>query len=95
MNYERLIGVPWIVFVCLNGTNLAAYKTAVDAFPYQAYSQLLAFGFFLVFVRRRSWAGLFVKENLICLLLLTLPLVFMFMSEKSYERGIWTSHHKF
>jgi O-Antigen ligase len=83
---NRLFAFAWLVIIGSNGAEHYSQE-----FPYQG-AVILAGAAYLVFVFRRELLGLvFFKDYLLVLSMFVLPLLLMLLSDRSFERGAYTS----
>jgi hypothetical protein len=83
---NRLFAFAWLVIIGSNGAEHYSQE-----FPYQG-AVILAGAAYLVFVFRRELLGLvFFKDYLLVLSMFVLPLLLMLLSDRSFERYIYTS----
>lgn len=83
---NRLFAFAWLVAIGSNGAEHYSQE-----FPYQG-AVILAGAAYSVFVFRRQLLGLvFFKDYLLVLSMFVLPLLLMLLSDRSFDRGAYTS----
>jgi O-antigen ligase len=83
---NRLLACVWVAII---GTNVAAYYSEVS--PYES-AVILAGAAYFLFVFRAELARLIVfADFLLALAILVIPILLMLLSDRSFERGTYTS----
>jgi len=83
---NKLFAFAWLVII---GTNVAGYYS--EGTPYQG-ALILAGAAYFMFVFRRDLSRLvFFNDYLLVLAILVVPALLMFLSDRSFERGAYTS----
>jgi O-antigen ligase len=83
---NRALAFTWLVII---GTNVADYYS--DTAPYQGYVVLAGAAYFLFTYRRDLVRLLFFADYLLVLGILIVPVLLMLLSDRSFERGAFTS----
>lgn len=83
---NRLFTFAWSVII---GTNVAGFYS--QATPFQGAAILGGAGYFLYVFRRDLLRLVFFKDYLLALGLLVVPALLMLLSDRSFERGAYTS----
>src|SRR5262245_1343147 len=85
--FNKLFAFAWLFIIGSNG----AQSYSQDA-AYQAAVILAGAAYFGFVFRRELLRLLFFKEYLLVLLLLVVPILLMLYSDRSFDRGAYTSH---
>jgi hypothetical protein len=83
---NKLLAFVWLVII---GTNVAGYYS--EAAPYQGAVILAGAGYFLFVFRGQLLRLIFFNEYLLVLAILVVPILLMLISDRSFERGAYTS----
>jgi hypothetical protein len=83
---NRLFAFVWLVII---GTNVAGYYS--EATPYQGAVILAGAAYFLFVFRRQFLRLIFFNDYLLALAILVVPILLMLLSDRSFERGAYTS----
>lgn len=82
----RFLAFTWLVVI---GTNVAGYYS--EETPYQGAVILAGAVYFLFVFRRDLLSLIFFSDYLLVLAILVVPVLLMFLSDRSFERGAYTS----
>jgi O-antigen ligase len=83
---NRLFAFAWLVAIATNGVNY--YSQGV---PYQGAVILAGAAYFLIVFRRELLRLIFYKDYLLVLSMIALPFLLMLLSDRSFDRGEYTS----
>lgn len=83
---NKIISLVWLVTI---GTNAAHYYS--DKAAYQGITVLAGIAYFLFIFRGQFLRLIFFKEYLFLLFMLICPILLMLLSNRSFERGAYTS----
>jgi O-antigen ligase len=83
---NRLFAFVWLFII---GTNVAEYYSKTTA--YQSAAILAGAAYFLLVFRNELLRLIFFKDYLLVLAILVVPILLMLSSDRSFERGVYTS----
>lgn len=83
---NRLFAFVWLLII---GTNVAEYYSKTTA--YQSAAILAGAAYFLLVFRNELLRLIFFKDYLLVLAILVVPILLMLSSDRSFERGVYTS----
>ena len=83
---NRLFAFVWLVII---GTNVAGYYS--EAEPYQGAAILAGVAYFLFVFRQQLLRLVFYSDYLLVAAILVVPVLMMLLSDRSFERGAYTS----
>ena len=83
---NRLFAFVWLLII---GTNVAEYYSKTTA--YQSAAILAGAAYFLIVFRNELLRLIFFKDYLLVLAILVVPILLMLFSDRSFERGVYTS----
>jgi O-antigen ligase/polysaccharide polymerase Wzy-like membrane protein len=83
---NRLFAFAWLVAIATNGVQYYAQEA-----PYQAAVILAGAAYFVIVFRRELLRLVFYKDYLFVLSMFVFPFLLMLLSDRSFERGVYTS----
>lgn len=83
---NKIFAFAWLVVI---GTNVAGYYS--QEATYQGVVVLVGAAYFLLIFHKQLLRLLFFKDYLVALFMLLAPILLMLLSDRTFERGIYTS----
>jgi hypothetical protein len=83
---NKFFAFAWLFAIGTNGVNYYSQEA-----PYQAALILAGTAYFVIVFQRELLGLVSCKDYLLVLLMLVLPLLLMLLSDRSFERGLYTS----